>query len=157
MEENGTVIELKGRNIAMVLCRKSSFCEHCASMESCQVGDDNTSKVVEAHNLVGANVGDRVKLNVSTKTFLQSSFIVYIVPLLALLAGAIAGQLIGTRMHAGPDPNLLSAIFGTACMVGSFLLIKIGSRALPREYYMPKIVGLVSAEDALVTELQHGH
>lgn len=155
MEEIGTVIELQGRSIARVLCRKSSFCEHCASMESCQISSDNTSKIVEAHNLIGANVGDRVKLNISSKTFLQSSFIVYIIPLLALLGGAIAGNQIGTQMHAGPDPNLLAAILGTAFMVGSFLVIKIGSRALPREHYMPKIVGLVAAEDSLVAELLH--
>jgi sigma-E factor negative regulatory protein RseC len=157
MEEVGTVVELKGKNIAMVVCRKSSFCEHCASMEGCQMGDDNTNKMVEAHNLIGANVGDRVKLSVSTKTFLQSSFVVYIVPLLALLVGAVAGNLIAAQMHAGPDPNLLSAILGSAFLVGSFLVIKVGSRALPKEHYMPKIVGLVTAEDSLITELQHGH
>jgi len=157
MEETGTIIELKGKNIAIVICRKSSFCEHCASMESCQMGDDNTSKMIEAHNLIGAGVGDRVKLNVSTRTFLQSSFIVYIVPLIALLVGALAGNLIGEQLHAGPNPNLLAAILGTALMIGSFLVIKVGSRALPREHYMPKIVGLVSAEDSLVTELQHEH
>jgi len=121
------------------------------------MGDDNTSKVVEAHNLIGAGIGDRVRLNVSTKTFLQSSFIVYIVPLIALLVGAIIGNLIGEQLHAGPDPNLLAAILGSAFMVGSFLVIKVGSRALPKEHYMPKIVSLVAAEDSLVTELQHEH
>jgi len=157
MEEIGTIIELKGKNIALVLCRKSSACQHCASMEMCHVGDDNTSNVIEAHNLIGAGVGDRVKLNVSTKTFLQSSFIVYIVPLVALLVGAIAGNLIGEQLHAGPDPNLLAAILGSAFMIGAFLVIKVGSRALPKEHYMPKIVGRVTAEDSLVTELQHEH
>lgn len=157
MEEIGTVIELKGKNIALVLCQKSSACEHCASLESCSIGTDAGSKTVEAHNLIGAGVGSRVKLSVETRTFLQSSFIVYIVPLLMLLIGAGCGQFIGSQMHAGPDPNLLSAILGTAFLIGTFLVIKVGSRALVKEHYMPKIVELISAEDSLVSELQHGH
>lgn len=156
IEETGSIVELKGKNIAVVLCQKSSFCKHCASMESCQVGDDNQSMLVEAHNTIGAQVGDRVKVVTSTKTFLRSSFILYIVPLVALIIGGVAGQLIGERLANGIDPNLLSAILGTAFLVGAFLTIRVGTRALPRERYMPHIAEVVPEGDVLVENLQNG-
>jgi len=157
VEEIGSIIEVRGKKVAVVMCEKSSFCAHCASMESCQVGNDNKSKLVEAYNAIGAQVGDKVRLSVSSKNFLQSSFLLYIVPLIALIVGAIAGQTIGTSLDAGPDPNLLAAILGTAFMIGSFFVIRIGSRALPKEDYMPHIVAVLDEEDVFTSDLKHGH
>lgn len=157
VEEFGSIVELKGKEVAVVLCEKSSSCEHCASMESCQVGTDNKSKLVEAMNTIGAGVGDRVKLAVSSKNFLQSSFLLYIVPLIALIIGAVSGQLLGTYLEVGLDPNLLAALLGTAFMVGSFFVIRVGSRAIPKEAFMPRIVEIVPEDEVFVEELKHGH
>jgi sigma-E factor negative regulatory protein RseC len=147
IEEYGTVVELKGKYQAVVLCEKSSFCKSCASMEACHVGADNRSMLVDAHNTLGAEVGNRVKVVTSSKSFLQSSFLLYIVPLLALVLGAIIGQTVGERLEGGPDPNLLSAVIGVAFLVGAFLVIKVGSRAIPRENFMPRIAEIVYDEE----------
>jgi sigma-E factor negative regulatory protein RseC len=157
LEEFGNVVELKGKMVAVVLCQKGSFCKNCASMQSCQVSDDNRSMLVEAHNVIGAAVGDRVRLVTSSKSFLQSSFLLYIVPLIALIIGAAAGHIVGERMPAGPDPNLLAALIGTAFLVGSFFIIRIGSRAIPKESFMPRITEILSADEALQEDLKHGH
>jgi sigma-E factor negative regulatory protein RseC len=157
VEEIGSIVEVRGKQVAIVMCEKSSFCEHCASMESCQVGNDNKSKLVEAYNVIGAQVGDKVRLSVSSKTFLQSSFLLYIVPLIALIVGAIAGQAIGSSLETGPDPNVLAAILGTAFMIGSFFVIRVGSRALPKENYMPRIVAVLEEKDVFTSDLKHGH
>ncbi len=143
MEETGTVIELKGPSTALVLCKKGSFCEHCAAMDTCRMGDDNQSMQVEALNPLGAEVGDRVLLAVSSKSFLSSSFLVYIVPLLGLLFGALVGQYIGETVITDLPAQLLSAIFGVAFLVGSFLTIRIGSRALKREAFLPRIIRIL--------------
>lgn len=143
IEEVGSVVELKGKEVASVLCAKQSFCEHCASMESCQIGSDGRSRVVEAYNGLGARVGDRVRLATSTRTFLQSSFILYIVPLIFLLVGAVSGQLIGTFVDLSLDPNLLSAILGVTFLAGAFVLIRVGSRAISREATMPRVVEIL--------------
>ncbi len=128
IEEYGSVIELKSKDIAVVLCQKSSFCENCAAEGICHVGDDSSSKTVEVHNHLAASVGDRVKIATSTRTFLHSSFLLYIVPLIALVIGAASGQLLAEHLDNGLDPNLLAAILGTAFMAGSFLAIRVGSR-----------------------------
>lgn len=146
IEETGTVIELKGPSTAVVLCQKGSFCDHCAAMDACRLGDDNQSMTVEAHNALAAEVGDRVVLAVSSKTFLTSSFIVYIVPIVFLLIGGLLGQYIGEEMISGVSPQLLSALIGVAFLVGSFLTIRVGSRALNNEYYLPRIVRVLTED-----------
>jgi len=144
IEEIGSIVELKGKDVAVVLCQKSSFCENCAAEGVCHVGDDNSSKLVEVHNHLGAGIGDRVKIATSTRTFLQSSFLLYIVPLICLVVGAVSGQYLAAYLDNGIDPDLLAALFGTAFMAGSFLTIRVGTRALPKEAYMPRIIQVLN-------------
>ncbi len=154
--EYGTVVELKGREIAVVLCQKQSACEHCPSSGACQIGDDGKSMLVEGFNQIGADVGDRVKIVTSTRHFLQSSFVLYIIPIIGLLIGAVAGQLIGEKVDTGLEPALLSALLGVAFLVGTFLCIRVGTRALKREIFMPRIVE-VHTEPETRTEEAHSH
>lgn len=157
IEEYGTIVELKGKQIAVVLCQRTSACEHCASSGACQISNDSQSMLVEAFNVIGAEVGDRVKVVTSTRNFLQSSFMLYIVPVIGLLIGAGAGQWLATSFPLGIDPPLLSALLGVAFLVGTFLSIRVGTRALSRELFMPKIVAIQSQPDVQAEELQHGH
>jgi sigma-E factor negative regulatory protein RseC len=151
--EYGTIVELKGRQIAQVICQKQSACKHCPSSGACQVGDDGNSMLVEAFNQIGAEVGDKVKVVTSTKHFLQSSFVLYILPVIGLLIGAAVGELIGERTQVGLDPKLLSALIGVAFMVGTFLIIRVGTNALKREIFMPRIVELEAEADTQAKEL----
>lgn len=147
IEEVGTVVELRGAHLAVVRCQKSSLCEHCATGATCQLGSDSRERLVEAHNPLGAAVGDRVRVAVSTRSFLQSGFLVYIVPLIALVLGAVLGKLLGEQLAGGPDPELLSALFGIFFLVGSLLLIRVGSRALPVEAFRPRIVAILHDDE----------
>jgi len=146
IEETGTVVELKGKHTAVVMCKKSSLCENCATSGSCVLGEDDRTRLIEAQNSLGAAVGDQVLIAATTKSFLQSSFLLYIVPLIALVIGAVAGKLVGEHLDAGLDPNLLSAIFGVFFMIGSFVLLRVGSSALEQESYMPKIIEVIREE-----------
>ena len=157
IEEYGTIVELKGSQIAVVLCSRNSACDHCPSSGACQIGDDSQTMLVEAFNQIGAKVSDRVKVVTSTKHFLQSSFILYIVPIIGLLIGALVGQAIGEMTEVSLDPSLLSAILGVAFLAGTFLCIKIGTRALKREIFMPCIVEIQAQAATQADALQHGH
>lgn len=157
LEEYGTIVELKGKQIAVVLCQRHSACDNCASNGSCQIGDDSTTMLVEAFNAIGAQISDRVKVVTSTKSFLQSSFMLYIVPIIGLLIGAIAGQLIGENYPIGIEATLLSAILGVAFLIGTFLCIRVGTRALSKELYMPRIVEIQPQADVQAEELLHGN
>ncbi len=157
IEEYGTIVELKGQQIAVVLCAKHSACEHCPSSGACQIGDDSETMLVEAFNQIGAKISDRVKVVTSTKHFLQSSFILYIVPIIGLLIGALIGQAIGEMTEVNLDPSLLSAILGVAFLAGTFLCIRIGTRAVKREIFMPRIVEIQARAATQADALQHEH
>lgn len=146
IEEVGTVVELKGKMIAVVICTKSSLCENCATNGNCALGDDDNTRLIEVQNPLAAEVGEQVRIATTTKSFLQSSFLLYIVPLIALVIGAIAGKLVAESTSTGLDPNLLSAILGVSFMSGSFVILRVGSNALNKESYMPKIVEILKED-----------
>jgi sigma-E factor negative regulatory protein RseC len=146
IEEVGTVVELKGKLVAVVMCTKSSLCENCATNGNCALGDDDKSRLIEVQNALNAQVGEQVRIATTTKSFLQSSFLLYIVPLIALVVGAIVGKLVGEGVSTGLDPNLLSAVFGVFFMAGSFVILRVGSSVLTKENYMPKIIEILKEE-----------
>ena len=143
IEEIGTVVELKSKLNAVVMCQKSSLCENCATNGHCALGDDDKTRLIEVQNPLGATVGEQVRIATTTKSFLQSSFLLYIVPLIALVIGAIVGKLIGENLAVGINPDLLSAVFGVFFMIGSFVLLRVGTSALLQENYMPKIIEIL--------------
>ena len=157
IEEFGTIVELKGKQTAVVLCQRNSACDHCPSSGACQLGDDSETMLVEALNPIGAKTGDRVKIATSTKHFLQSSFMLYIVPIIGLLIGALIGQELGERAVIDLDPSLLSALFGVVFLAATFLAIRFGTRALKREIFMPRIINIQAQADTQAEALQHGH
>jgi sigma-E factor negative regulatory protein RseC len=146
IEEVGTVVELKSKLVAVVMCTKSSLCENCATNGNCALGDDGNTRLVEVQNPVNAEVGEQVRIATTTKSFLQSSFLLYIVPLIALVVGAITGKLVGENVSTGLDPNLLSAVFGVFFMAGSFVILRVGSSVLNKESYMPKIIEILKED-----------
>ena len=143
IEEIGTVVELKSKHTAVVMCKKSSLCENCAANGSCIIGDDDHIRLIEVQNSLAATIGEQVRIATTTKSFLQSSFLLYIVPLIALVVGAVVGKLVGENLSTGLDPNLLSAVFGVFFMIGSFVILRVGSSTLSQEAYMPKIVEIL--------------
>ena len=146
IEDVGTVVELKSKRLAVVMCTKSSLCENCATNGNCALGDDDNTRLIEVHNPVAAEVGEQVRIATTTKSFLQSSFLLYIVPLIALVIGAVAGMLVGEAIPTGLDPNLLSAIFGVFFMSGSFVILRVGSSVLNKESSMPKLIEMLKED-----------
>jgi len=156
IEETGSVVEVKDQQIAVVRCERSSACDHCEASGSCHLGADGKTVQIEVHNPLNAKVGDTVKLSVSTRTFLRSSFFLYGVPVIALLVGAGAGQLVGQNLENGPSPDVVAALMGCLAMAASFVAVRFGSRSLPKEAYMPCITEIVHHSPS-PTEAEHGN
>jgi sigma-E factor negative regulatory protein RseC len=146
INESGTVIELTAADVALVLCQKNSACAHCSAEGVCHTGSNSQAKSVEAYNPVGAQVGDRVRLSVTTRSFLRSSFLLYIVPLIALVIGAVAGKEIAPILKNGLDANALSAIMGTGLMALSFIGIRFATRLMNKKENMPLITAVIREE-----------
>jgi sigma-E factor negative regulatory protein RseC len=64
-----------------------------------------------------------------------------------MVVGAVVGKVVGEALVDGPDPELLSALFGVCFLVGSFLVIRLGSRVLPAENFRPQIVAILAHDE----------
>lgn len=130
-----------GGRIALVQCHKQSACDACQVASVCQPGQGKLREV-EARNDALALEHDRVRLATSSKNFLRSSFILYILPVLGLLGGASVGHHLGRSGFSAIDPELLMALSAVAGMAIVFGLIYHLTRRLKREAFMPIVVAV---------------
>jgi len=90
-EETGIVIEIS-ESKAKVKASRHGDCENCG------VCPGDNAMVLEVQNAIGAKVGQRVAFEIQEANMLLAAFVVYILPLLALLAGAISGGVLGNNL-----------------------------------------------------------
>jgi len=91
-EETGIVIATS-ENKAKVKASRHGDCENCG------VCPGDNAMVVEVQNPIDASVGQRVAFEIQEANMLLAAFVVYILPLLALLAGAILGGILGNNLN----------------------------------------------------------
>ena len=97
---------------------------------------------VEAVNVAGARVGDQILLRINSGAVLKVSFLLYVFPILLMLAGAVAGQLLAPSF--GMNPSGLSAAVGVGCFLFSFILIRrTGSRLARQKSYRPRVIRVI--------------
>lgn len=146
VEESGTVIGLidDGR-IALVRCERQRACAGCPSENLCAPGSKQ-SRHIKALNRAGAVIDDPVRIVTSSRNFLVSSFILYILPVFGLLCGAAIGHFLGVKELTTLDPELMTALVGVAGMAGTFLIIRRATAKLKSEAFMPVITAVTTAK-----------
>lgn len=129
VEEIGIIERVEGVN-AIVALPKSTACDGC-SLKTCKpVGQSMT---IEALNSVHAQVGQTVKISLNSNTYLKGSLIVYGIPGIALVAGAILGREFMSSVFIGQDQDSIAAISGITAYMLSFFLVKIWSNRVKRK------------------------
>lgn len=137
MEEIGIVKSLAG-SIAVVVVERKSACDQCKA--GCKVTEEGA--VVEAINLAKAKIGQKVRIVMKPYTYLKGSIIIYGIPALALIIGAIIGKEFLTSLHlfAGLDPDTVSAICGFGAFVLSFLIVKFWSAKIEKRVEFKPVI-----------------
>ena len=124
VEEVGIIKNIDGMTATVSIPRKSA-CEGC-SFSACKAGEEGM--LIEALNPVNARVGQKVRIVMKPYTYLKGSAIVYGIPAIALVSGAVLGKEVLSRYFVRTDPDILSAITGFIAFALSFLLIKVWSK-----------------------------
>ncbi len=83
-QQEGVVLEVNGRR-AKVKTSRHNDCESCGACPG------NSAIVLDAYNPLGAKPGQRVQVEIQEVNMLKAAFIVYLLPLLAIFAGVVAG------------------------------------------------------------------
>lgn len=115
------VVERASSQTAVVLVERSSSCNQCRSKGACEVLSGKTMRI-EIENELGAREGDRVEITVPAVSVLKLSFLVYLVPIAALVAGAYAGNLWAENREL--EPTLYAVAGGVLAMIASFVVVK---------------------------------
>jgi sigma-E factor negative regulatory protein RseC len=108
--------------MAVVDVPVKSACEGCTA-GICKPQDKFME--IEAFNQAGAAVGQRVRVAVSASSYMKNSMIVYGLPAVGLVLGAIFGKEVLSRFLPGTDPDILSATAGFTTLFISFIIVKV--------------------------------
>jgi sigma-E factor negative regulatory protein RseC len=145
--EQGIVIRTgaAGAASAWVKTVRAGACASCASRDQCNAGQGAQDQEVEAINLAGARTGDRVQLAIRTGTLLKATFMLYIFPILCMLAGGAAGDWMAPGFNA--DPSLVAMIAAMGCFGAALIVVRIGGQRMgANDEYRPKIIRILSHE-----------
>ncbi|KAB3527660.1 SoxR reducing system RseC family protein [Alkaliphilus serpentinus] len=144
MKQCGVVTEVKGQHAKVVMQRHSS----CGSCNACKMGEEENKFAIEAINGINAKIGDRVSVDMESQDVLSAAFIVYVIPLIALLVGIFAGNRILVSMNIGPQKDIYVAIIGFAVMALTFLAIRTKEGAFKEsKKFLPVITEIVETNE----------
>ena len=122
MTETGIIKSLDGINATVLISRQNGPCDHCTG-EACTVPEEGIE--TKAINAAGAKVGQKVKLTMKSYTYVKGTFLVFIVPLIALITGAVLGKLYLPPFFTGTDSDLLAVGAGFLALLSSLIPVKL--------------------------------
>jgi sigma-E factor negative regulatory protein RseC len=126
----GMVKSVDGATAKVVIEAGASCCENCEK-ESCDV--EARGIETEAVNLAHAKVGQKVRVDMNTYTYFKGALILYILPLVALFAGAVLGKFYLPEYTGGVNSDLLSAGGGIFLFLFSLVFVKILSARMEKK------------------------
>jgi sigma-E factor negative regulatory protein RseC len=136
MEEIGVVISTHGP-FAKVAVQRRSVCDQCTA-GTCHLTKGGAE--LEALNDVRAEAGQKVRVVLKPYSYLKGSLIVYGLPVVALIAGAVVGKELLADSFKGLDPDLVSAIFAFGAFALSFLVVFIWSRRAEKKTELKPVI-----------------
>ncbi len=149
MEEIGVVKRIDGV-VAQVLVERKSICDKCTEGK-CHLIDGGA--IIEAFNQVKAKEGQRVRVVFKPYSYLKGSILIYGVPALALILGAIFGKEFLSDFIKAFDPDLLSAITGFGLFVIAFIAIRFITKNMEKKVeYKPVVEEILDSDTDDITE-----
>lgn len=126
IEERAQVVAVEGDDVLLQTQRQST-CGSCAVKSGCGtsvlagiVGQKVTQ--LKLPNTLGAKPGDEVLLGMAENALVAGSLLMYVLPLLLLLLGALAGEFVAS--HLGMDAELMPIVGGALGFVLAIALVR---------------------------------
>jgi sigma-E factor negative regulatory protein RseC len=137
-QQEGIVLEINN-HMAKVKTSRHNDCENCGACPG------NSALVLEARNDIEAKIGQRVAIEIREINMLKAAFIVYILPLITIFIGVIAGGLLAGSF--GYQPLLFQVIGGVVAFILSVLYIKYFDSAARSDVKMQPIIIRILSDD----------
>jgi sigma-E factor negative regulatory protein RseC len=140
----GVVRSVNGRMAKVFMEVGAGCCDHCEK-EACDI--DARGVETEAVNSIDAKVGQKVRVDMQTFTYLKGVMVLYVLPVLALLFGAIAGRVYLPAYFHGTGPDILSAAGGFLSFLASLVLVKLLSGRMEKKTeHKPVIQSIIEGQ-----------
>ena len=140
--EEGIVTKIESTTTAWVKTTKTEACKACAARNTCHSVGGGKEMEVEAINHAGAQVGQKVVLSFDTSPLLKATFLLYVFPIIAMIAGALLGQQLAPNFDF--DASFLPAIFGFSFFGLTILFVRSrGNKLAQKDEYRPKIIRVI--------------
>jgi len=153
IEAQATVVKIDA-DFAYVSARRRSACGSCDAHGDCGTAALSTllggkETLFKVTNPVGARVGDQVALGLEEKTLLKSAATIYLLPLLFLLTGALAGHWLFLGEIVQEKAVVAGALAGLA--VGFLVMKRIAGKIAANSRYIPTILHADAPRQAVNT------
>ena len=144
IEETAWVVGQEGDHIWVEAERKST-CGQCAASKGCGTGALATvlgrrPMRMRARNTIDAHVGDQVVIGLQESALIKGSIAVYLLPLVALMVGALIGQGLAPQLGvaSADKAGIVSGMMGLG--LGFLWLWRFGRSIGNDERYQAKIL-----------------
>ncbi len=140
MAEIATVIEKNGGKIVGSLTRKDA----CSGCHACSVGGNEDEMIITALNSCGADIGDKVSIELTTDVMLKATFIMYGIPLVTLFTGFLLGSYLAPDF--GMNADILGFMTGITFLVVTLICIKIYDKKIDKSKYLAVATNIVNKD-----------
>ena len=147
-QKRGLVRRVSRDGWAMVVTERDDACSNCESAQFCHSLADCSRMETRVLNRANAGEGDRVVISLSTKSVFKSAMILYILPTLSLLLGAIGGS--GLHKQLGIGETGAAILFGFAGLILGFTIAGlISKRQTANSNLTPAITRIIKPIDGI--------
>ena len=139
-QEKGLIVRIDDKGWAEVVTQRRDTCGGCHSGHCCTAFAGSSKMLIKAANRVGAGEGDLVSIDLVSGGVIRISAILYIIPVLGLIFGAVLGSAL--------DPGWFEAtpLFTFVGLAMGFLVTVLISRHLSKkEEFTPVITGIIKS------------
>ncbi len=155
-QKKGRVSSVNQDGWAMVVTEKGDACNNCESAQFCHSLADCSRMETRVLNQADAEVGDRVTISLSSKSVFKSAMILYILPTLSLILGAIVGS--GLHNYLGIGETGAAILFGfTGLILGFTIAGLISKRQTAGSKLTPVITRIIKPTEGFhMSQIQAG-
>ena len=147
-QKKGWVSSISENGWAMVVTEKGDACNNCDSAQFCHALTDCSRMETRVLNQANAKVGDRVTISLSSKSVFKSAMILYILPTISLILGALVGS--GIHNYLGMGETGAAIFFGFAGLTLGFTFAGvISKRQTPSSKLTPIITRIIKRTEGL--------
>jgi sigma-E factor negative regulatory protein RseC len=147
-QKKGRVSRIENDGWAVVVTEKSDACSNCESAQFCHALADCSRLETRVLNQAGAKVGDTVSISLSSRTVIKSAMILYILPTVTFLLGAVVGA--GLHKQLGIGDTGAAIVFGFAGLFLGFAIARlISNRKVVTRKLIPVITQIIKPKEGI--------